>query len=754
MNSFVNNPILAKSSGETLVQHVESCLSIYQTIKNYFSYLKEISGIEEFFDYLFLTIFFHDFGKFATGFQELLKIDSKWNYRHEILSASILFQYLKTIFGENLNKLLEIAIITVYTSHKDIEYIKANYRTSDPRKIGFNRFQQNFEQLKQNQIEINSLIQKMPKYYYNFNSTSFPFSSKGFKLTFNEIADPYILLKTLEFQNFNQELIFSLLLRGSALTCDYLASAGYTEINFFNENFEDKFPFKKNFIQEKISKIKGDTFLFAPTASGKTEAALFWAFNQLKENKKPRIFFVLPFTASINAMYQRMNTYFPDRVGVLHNKASFFFYRLFMESYEDNESNKESNINQKIKSQNLARQKIQLSKKFLLPLKILTPYQIIKHFFSTKGFEIGITEMANGLFIFDEIHLYNPRTLALIMVCISFLKKYFKAQFLIMTATLPDFLREKFTSILSNSSAIPCISPPDSQMKKEIRHIVNILEGTILDEENISLIEKQIQSKKSVLIVCNNISTTKKIYSRLKNDLFQKNIRKIGLIHGQLILKDRIKIEKEISNLQVLVGTQVIEVSLDIDFQVLFTEPAPIDALIQRFGRINRKGQRDPENVFIMTKTCIQNSQVYPLQRIKKTLSCLSNGPLSNLISRQLILKVYEDGYNEEEQKIYDSTYKMFHSYILKYLKPFHSLVEDKKFEQLFDTIEVLPQQFENEFKNSIDQNQIFDAIQFLVPIRKEVFFRQLKFGNVKYIYSVPILKKVYLEGIGFSEQL
>ena len=38
-----------------------------------------------------------------------------------------------------------------------------------------------------------------------------------------------------------------------------------------------------------------------------------------------------------------------------------------------------------------------------------------------------------------------------------------------------------------------------------------------------------------------------------------------------------------------LVGTQTIEVSLDIDYDICFTEPAPIDALIQRFGRVNRR---------------------------------------------------------------------------------------------------------------------------------------------------------------------
>jgi CRISPR-associated endonuclease/helicase Cas3 len=43
-----------------------------------------------------------------------------------------------------------------------------------------------------------------------------------------------------------------------------------------------------------------------------------------------------------------------------------------------------------------------------------------------------------------------------------------------------------------------------------------------------------------------------------------------------------------------LIGTQAIEVSLDIDYDVIFSDPAPLDALIQRFGRVNRKRLKSP----------------------------------------------------------------------------------------------------------------------------------------------------------------
>jgi len=62
--------------------------------------------------------------------------------------------------------------------------------------------------------------------------------------------------------------------------------------------------------------------------------------------------------------------------------------------------------------------------------------------------------------------------------------------------------------------------------------------------------------------------------------------------HSKFILKDRTEKEKEIDNQRLLIATQVVEVSLDIDFDVMFTECAPPDAIVQRAGRVNRRREK------------------------------------------------------------------------------------------------------------------------------------------------------------------
>ena len=103
----------------------------------------------------------------------------------------------------------------------------------------------------------------------------------------------------------------------------------------------------------------------------------------------------------------------------------------------------------------------------------------------------------------------------------------------------------------------------------------------------IPTIEGRLNDGDSVMVVCNTVKQAQDVFQELQH--VTDNAK---LLHSRFILRDRERIEGELKDANLLVGTQAVEVSLDIDFDCLFTEPAPIDALIQRFGRINRKGKK------------------------------------------------------------------------------------------------------------------------------------------------------------------
>ena len=406
-------------------------------------------------------------------------------------------------------------------------------------------------------------------------------------ICFDELINPfeeeiiYDFEEGYEENNYNKlHGVYGLFLKGFLNACDYLASGGQYEILNAVENGK-LFNFKElRTTQELASKTKGSTFLIAPTGSGKTEASLLWADNNHNEIYSKRIFYMLPYTASINAMYNRLSKLLGNKefVGLSHGKSSYFLYKSLSDDSKTN-----------------VREIQSLTNKIYRPYKILTPFQIIKYLFSVKGFEMGLSELTNSLIIIDEVHAYDARTTCLLLESLKFLKENFHADLFIMSATLPTFLKNLFEDELSINNIITL---DNEELDSFTRHEVHIIDNSI--ENYCEEILSDIHQGKKVLIVCNTVDKSQNIFKWFKNN----NIDNSALLHGKFILKDREEIEKKLDNLDLLVGTQAIEVSLDIDYDVLYTEPAPFDALIQRFGRINRRGWSEnvikPVNVFTL----------------------------------------------------------------------------------------------------------------------------------------------------------
>ena len=116
--------------------------------------------------------------------------------------------------------------------------------------------------------------------------------------------------------------------------------------------------------------------LSAPTGSGKTEAALLWTDKNQCGTLGNRVFYVLPYTASINAMYNRLKGLVSDeKIGVLHGKAAYFTYQQLVDKDYTPQDAATS-----------ARQELNLTRKICRPYKVLTPFQLLKAFFGIRGF--------------------------------------------------------------------------------------------------------------------------------------------------------------------------------------------------------------------------------------------------------------------------------------------------------------------------------------------------------------------------------
>ncbi|HHX65976.1 MAG TPA: hypothetical protein GX702_13930 [Chloroflexi bacterium] len=162
----------------------------------------------------------------------------------------------------------------------------------------------------------------------------------------------------------------------------------------------------------------------------------------------------------------------------------------------------------------------------------------------------------------------------------------------------------------------------------------------------------------------------------------------------------------------VLVATQVVEVSLDIDLDVLYSEPAPLEALVQRFGRINRRRlQKELAPVYVMRKPDDGQHVYKPAQLISRTLELLEreNGnPIDESAIGCWLDEIYEGELAKEWQRDYIAAEREFEVACLGGLVPFQSSHHlEVLFSRAFDGIDVLPKCLEDEYEQIKEENPI-----------------------------------------------
>ena len=730
--------LLAKSNPpETLVEHTENCLSVYFSMRETMPFLAEISGDPDFFDHLFYTVALHDFGKAATGFQAQLRSAAEpWNYRHEILSAGF-------VVGLDLPLRIKQAIgLAILTHHKDVQILRDRYPCFPPQNPGYETWQTKIAELEPNWDALMQIQEQIRCWYQGENCRFTPLPSlDGFINGYKDFLVPY-------FNDFeDRELTalhgrYGMLLRGCMIACDHLASAGKTKIyralddldGHLCSQIEQKGRAFRGWdeFQDNAATTSGHLMLSAPTGSGKTEAAMLWSDANESESLGRRVFYVLPYTASINAMYDRLlNLLSEDRIGLLHGKANYFLYRSMVDKeYTPDEARIETR-----ETQNLTR-------KIYRPYKILTPFQLLKAFFGMRGFEMQFAEMAGGLFIFDEIHAYDPHTTALILTMVERLRQDYGSQFCIMTATMPRFLKEMFVSAIGETAEVEMSSEERDQFT---RHRVRLFDGGILD--SIPEIIEQLEGGRRILVVCNTVKQAQTVFERLRPSATNPQ-----LLHSRFILRDRERIEKELVDADLLVGTQAVEVSLDIDFDVLFTEPAPIDALIQRFGRVNRRGEKDICDVCICHEGGENDKYIYSTGRVQPTLDAFTEVDiLYESQVQNLIDTVYGDGYAPKEQETFNNARTLFNRH-LQNVVPF---IEDKsgreEFTGLFKSVEVVPSDYECEFLSHIEAKRFYDAMAYITSISQQQFMRLHNEGQVYKQEGQPFVRVRYDSECGLA---
>lgn len=701
--------VLAKSEPQvTINKHICDGLIVWYYLKKSFPNIP-INDKENFWWLLSLCVICHDLGKVHSEFQLLLKkINNKWfRQRHELFSIP----FIDSLNIDNSYK--EIIKLVVVRHHKNFDelfsFIEHSYKSEKLNSYFLNLpddTQMSFETEFKQHVNTNWVGELLSTYNLSIKEVV-PKLPRDLILRYKQ--NPLKLKQ----DNFLQIL----LMIGGLKHCDHLSSAFNTEILQLNNSDFNFLSLKREKLQQngldfyshqlEASQCKGNAILTAPTGSGKTETALLWLKNQMQIYGQGRVFYVLPFTASINAMYERLSKEFTskNKVGLLHGKLSEYLDSLIELENNNISKEKKQDIYNKIKEN---------YKTVITPIKIITPFQLLKNIFGLKGFEKGIFEWCGSYFIFDEIHAYRPDIFAQIIALIEFAVKYLNVKIFIMTATLPTFLKEILKKSLSTYSKI--VANKDL-CDSFIRHKVVLKEGLLTNY--LDIIQRDLDNGKKVLVVCNTVEQSQLTYEKL----YAK--RKV-LLHGKFNAFDRNIKEKELNdmNMKLLVGTQAIEVSLDIDYDIIYTELAPIDALIQRFGRVNRKNEKGICECVVFTERNKVDKYIYNNKNIiDRTLEVLAwfSESIQETELQKAIDYVYP-AWEKEEKDDFDLTYIALTN-LIKNLSPFiYSKTSEEDFYKQFDGIKVLPIAYETIFRTYLDKYEFIKAESLKVQISKNEF--------------------------------
>lgn len=352
------------------------------------------------------------------------------------------------------------------------------------------------------------------------------------------------------------------------------------------------------------------TLVVAPTGAGKTDFLL--------KRTRNRVFYTLPFQASLNAMYQRFKkTMNGTDVRVLHSASRITV--------------KNGNTEEKM-----------LQTLVGASVKVLTPHQLAGLVFATKGYEAIACDVKNNDVILDEVHVYNDTSRSMIIAIVKALKEL-NCRIHIGTATLPTILKNELINILGKNN-INIINLTNDELKTYNRHrILKIDKEEILKITNLHL-----KMGDKVLVVFNTVERAQKIFEEINKNFPSYTML---LLHSRFKRKDRSALEENLYQINtsegpaIVVATQVVEVSLDISFDTMITDCSPLDSLIQRFGRINRARTENPtiKNIYILPPPEKESDYLpYSKQVIDETYKILPNDAIIQEIEIQsMIDKVY-----------------------------------------------------------------------------------------------------------------
>ncbi len=691
---WAKSPAAGEQRGESLVAHTDEVIARLGVLRRRLGGVPERLGAPRFWAHAEAALRCHDLGKVAEGFQRMVRGGEWWGRRHEVLSLA----FVPPVVADPADRPWVAAAVA--THHHDLPDIWERYKPALAA------------------TELAAMVAEVPagraEQMWEWLGVA-----GGGPLDPGDIAEMLIGAHTLSRQLATPaERLVANLLRGVVLTADHAGSAGVPlreGRRLWAAPFEPARPYPH---QSATAAATGHVALVAPTGSGKTEAALCWAQRRrASRDGSPRLFYVLPYQASIDAMYRRLERHVGNEVALVHSRAVRHLYRWLL---DDGQAPATARAR--------AQRHRALTRLHEPPARVTTPYQLLRGLFGGRGAEPVLADTAGSLLVLDELHAYEPERLGLILAGLGLWTGPLRGEACVLSATLPSRLLALLGELLPGLTEVRADA---ATLRRFRRHRLLPRDAPLTAGAALATARPALARGEAVLVVVNRVSRAIELGEALGEQLGDV----VEVLHGRLNARDRARKERRLHQARgpggrdplVCVATQVVEVSLDVDFDVGLTEVAPLGALIQRMGRVNRRLRRPSADVLVFGGA---RSEPLPyeaadLEAAWSVLAAHDGEPVDEGMLQSWLDETLELAGGAGWESRVRKAQRDFTRDFLDEMPVFSSdAALADRFDELFDGAEVLPIGLEDEYEALLadpDRGPL-EASELLVPVS----FRQL----------------------------
>ena len=328
---------------------------------------------------------------------------------------------------------------------------------------------------------------------------------------------------------------------------------------------------------EASQEERGIFTLTAPTGSGKTLAMLAFALRHAKKHNLRRIIIVLPYLSIIEQNADIYRTICPDLLEIHSQSKLDEEHKIFADRYT-------------------------------APIIITTSVNFFESFFKCKAVDLRrLHNMTNSVILFDEAQTLPLNIISETLKTMNLLCENYGCSVVFSTATQPAF--DKFKDVKWEPKEIIINKDEIFADSKRCEIQIETKEKTPIQE-----IADRIIEEKNCCVIVNTKYTSVELYKYLREEIEEESLFYISSnlcpAHRSDVIKE-IKQRQESKEKCIVISTQCIEAGVDISFDIMYRELAPLPAIIQSAGRVNRNGNNENNGNLILFKT---EKEKYPTE--------------------------------------------------------------------------------------------------------------------------------------------